>query len=176
MLILGIDPGYAIVGYGVIESSCARYKSLGYGAITTDAKDKFLDRLEIIYDQMIKIIEYFKPDVLSIEKLYFQNNQKTAICVAQARGGILLAAKKCNVPVFEYTPLQIKSAVTGYGQAHKPQVMQMTKRLLRLEAMPKLDDTADALAIAICHANTCGSNLRLNLKEKSDRLVKGMQA
>lgn len=175
MLILGIDPGYAIVGYGVIESSCLKYRSLGYGAITTNAKDQFLDRLETIYDQMIKIIEYFKPDVLSIEKLYFQNNQKTAICVAQARGVILLAAKKCNIPVFEYTPLQIKSAVTGYGQAHKPQVMQMTKRLLKLEKMPKLDDTADALAIAICHANACGSNLRINLINRKDKFIKGMK-
>ena len=176
MIILGIDPGYAIVGYGAINTSGPRFKPLGYGSIVTDANQDFSLRLNLIYDKMTDILKICKPDALSIEKLYFQNNQKTAICVAQARGVILLAAKKCDVPVFEYTPLQIKSAVTGYGQAHKPQVMQMTKRLLRLEAMPKLDDTADALAIAICHANTCGSNLRLNLKEKSDRLVKGMQA
>lgn len=108
------------------------------------------------------ILTKVNPQALAIEKLYFQNNQKTAICVAEARGVILLAARRFGVPIFEYTPLQVKSAVTGYGQAKKTQVMQMTKKLLKLSQMPKLDDTADALAIAICHANANGYRLREN--------------
>lgn len=120
----------------------------------------FLNRLDLIYNDMCEIIKKTKADVLSIEKLYFQNNQKTAIQVAQARGVILLSAKKANVPVFEYTPLQVKNAVTGYGKAPKKQVMNMTKRILNLEKMPKLDDTADALAIALCHAQSSGARFR----------------
>ena len=167
MIILGIDPGYAIIGYGAISFKNCKFSALGYGAILTEAKTPFDDRLEKIYDNMTDILQKSAPDALAIEKLYFQNNQKTAICVAEARGVILLAAKKANVPIFEYTPLQVKTAVTGYGQAKKPQVMEMTRRLLRLKEVPKPDDTADALAIAICHAQAAGSILRCNMMKRS---------
>lgn len=160
MIILGIDPGYAIVGFGSVAVSGGMFETTSYGAITTESKMDFLDRLDLIYNDMCEIIKKTKADVLSIEKLYFQNNQKTAIQVAQARGVILLSAKKANVPVFEYTPLQVKNAVTGYGKAPKKQVMNMTKRILNLEKMPKLDDTADALAIALCHAQSSGARFR----------------
>lgn len=163
MVILGIDPGYAIVGYGAIEFICGKYRDLGHGAIFTTSNQDFSTRLEIIYDSMQEMLIKCNPDVLAIEKLYFQNNQKTAINVAEARGVILLAAKKANVPVFEYTPLQVKTVVTGFGGAQKKQVMQMTQRLLNLKEIPKPDDTADALAIAICHANAAGSPVRMDL-------------
>ena len=166
MVILGIDPGYAIIGYGAVSHYAGKYKTLGYGAVLTDADMEFPDRLEVIYDNMIRMISKCKPDVLSIEKLYFQNNQKTAIKVAEARGVILLAAKKSGLPIYEYTPLQVKTAVTGYGQAPKKQVMEMTKRLLGLNEVPKPDDTADALAIAICHANSSGALARMNLIQR----------
>lgn len=166
MIILGIDPGYAIVGYGAIYFSGGKYAPVGYGAILTQAGDDFNHRLKVIYDRMTEILQRCKPDVMAIEKLYFQNNQKTAICVAEARGVILLAASNAGVPIYEYTPLQVKTAVTGYGQAHKPQVMEMTKRLLKLKEVPKPDDTADALAIAICHANAAGSDLKLRLMKE----------
>lgn len=163
MIILGIDPGYAIVGYGAIRFERGAYSPVGFGAVTTTAEDLFSRRLELIYDNMEEMLRQCKPDAMSVEKLYFQNNQKTAIGVAEARGVILLAAQKAGVPVYEYTPLQVKMAVTGYGQAHKPQVMEMTRRLLKLSEVPKPDDTADALAIAICHAHAAGSRLRLNM-------------
>lgn len=160
MTILGIDPGYAIVGYGTVTISGSRFRTTGFGAIKTDSKISFLKRLDIIYDETFKVIKSLKADVLAIEKLYFQNNQKTAIYVAQARGVILLAAQKACIPVYEYTPLQVKCAVTGFGQAKKPQVMEMTRRYLNLKEVPKPDDTADALAIAICHAQTSGARFR----------------
>ncbi len=156
MIILGIDPGYAIVGYGIIEFRCGKYIPLGYGAILTDSKYNFFNRLEIIHSEILKITDKYKPDVSSIEKLYFQNNHKTAIDVAQARGVTLLALKQNKIPIFEYTPLQVKTAVTGYGKAQKSQIMMMVQRLLCLKEIPKPDDTADALAIAICHANSLG--------------------
>ena len=152
MRILGIDPGYAIVGWGVIQYEGGRFTPQDFGAVTTLAQTPFSRRLQQVYN-----------DVLAIEKLYFKNNQKTAIEVAQARGVILLAAQNSGVPIFEYTPLQVKSAVTGFGQAQKPQVMEMTKRLLRLPQVPKPDDTADALAIAICHAQMGGTALKLRI-------------
>lgn len=167
MRILGIDPGYAIVGYGVIEFSGGRYYAVDYGAITTDADTPFPDRLQQIYNGLISVIINNDPDEMSIERLYFQNNQKTAIDVAQARGVILLAGKNSNLPISEYTPLQVKTAVTGYGQAHKTQVMEMTRRLLKLEKIPRPDDTADALAIAICHAQSSGTALRSLLNKRS---------
>ncbi len=163
MLILGIDPGYAIIGWGVIRFERGKYIPVDFGAITTNAGVPFNRRLEQIYDQLNKLLDTHHPDAVAVEKLYFQNNQKTAIDVAQARGVTMLALQKHNVPVFEYTPLQVKSAVTGFGQAQKPQVMEMTKRLLRLKAVPKPDDTADALAIAICHAQYGGTNLKQTL-------------
>lgn len=157
MIILGIDPGYAIVGYGVIEYRNSHYTTLDYGAVTTEAKTVFSDRLAKIYDGITEIIEKWNPEAVSLEELFFNSNTKTAIDVAQARGVILLAAKKSGVPVFEYTPLQVKQSVVGYGRAEKKQVMEMTKMLLGLAKVPKPDDTADALAVAICHAHSSGS-------------------
>ena len=160
MLILGIDPGYAIIGWGVIRYERGKFIPVDFGAITTPAGMPFNRRLEVIYDELTTLLSRHTPDAVAVEKLYFQNNQKTAIDVAQARGVTMLAIHKSGVPVFEYTPLQVKSAVTGFGQALKPQVMEMTKRLLRLKAVPKPDDTADALAIAICHAQYGGTALK----------------
>jgi crossover junction endodeoxyribonuclease RuvC len=157
MIILGIDPGYAIVGYGVIKYENSRYVTLDYGAVTTPAKTAFTARLEQIYDGVSEIAARWKPQAMAVEELFFNSNTKTAIDVAQARGVILLAATKCGVPVFEYTPLQVKQSVVGYGRAEKKQVMEMTRMLLGLSKVPKPDDTADALAMAICHANSSGS-------------------
>lgn len=165
MRILGIDPGYAIIGWGVIAYERGRFAPLDFGAVTTPAGMPFGERLERIFNEITAIITTHNPEALAIEKLYFQNNQKTAIEVAEARGVLLLAAQQAGIPVFEYTPLQVKSAVTGYGQAQKPQVMEMTRRLLRLTKVPKPDDTADALAIAICHAQTGGTALKLRIAQ-----------
>lgn len=169
LVVLGIDPGYAIVGWGVIRFNGVNYAPLGFGAVTTDAGVNFNMRLEHIYDELDLIIKQAKPDAMAIEKLYFQNNQKTAINVAQARGVILLAAQKNNVPVFEYTPLQVKMAVTGYGQAKKPQIMEMTRRLLKLKEVPKPDDTADALAMAITHTQAAGTNLKAMIFKRNQQ-------
>ncbi|MDO5560033.1 MAG: crossover junction endodeoxyribonuclease RuvC [Oscillospiraceae bacterium] len=155
MRILGIDPGYAIVGFGVLDYDKNKFIPVEYGAIFTQAHTDFNARLCSIFDDMEFIIEKYKPDAMSIERLYFTTNQKTAIDVAQARGVINLAAAKKNIPIWEYTPLQVKQAVVGYGKATKKQVMDMTKRILNLHDVPKPDDTADALAIAICHGHCC---------------------
>ena len=163
MVVLGIDPGYAIVGYGVLQFQGINYCATGCGAITTDADTPFDERLRIVYENVCDLIDKNKPDAMAIESLYFQNNQKTAIMVAEARGVILLAARHKGVPVYEYTPLQVKTAVTGYGKAKKPQVMEMTKRLLKLTKMPRFDDTCDALAVAICHTHAAGTQARLRL-------------
>jgi len=160
MRILGIDPGYAIVGWGVIEYHANRFGVVGYGAITTDAGVEFTARLAEIYDDMTILIEKYQPEALSIEKLYFNTNTTTAIMVAEARGCILLAAKKAGIPVYEYTPLQVKQSVTGYGRAEKKQIQEMTRVLLNLESVPKPDDTADALALAICHGHSANSLLQ----------------
>lgn len=160
MIILGIDPGYAIVGYGVIDTDGMR--PVSYGAIRTEAGLPIEDRLSEIYDNMTELLRTFRPDHVAIEKLYFNTNEKTAINVSQARGVIVLACVKCGVKVHEYTPLQVKMSVVGYGRAEKGQIMDMTKRLLGLRKTPKPDDAADALAIALCHANTTGS-LLMNL-------------
>lgn len=160
MVILGIDPGYAIVGFGIIRCEQGRYIPLEYGAILTDADQDFPGRLAVIHRNMTHLFEKWHPDALSIEKLYFNSNKTTAIGVAEARGVILLSAAEHEVPVYEYTPLQVKTAVTGYGRAEKPQVMEMTRRLLHLRQVPRPDDTADALAIAICHAHAAGTPLR----------------
>jgi crossover junction endodeoxyribonuclease RuvC len=151
--ILGIDPGYAIVGFGVLEYDGYKFKPVEFGAITTEAGTDFSARLKMIYDDMIYVVKKFKPDALAIEKLFFNTNQKTGIDVAQARGVIILSAVNNDVPVFEYTPLQVKQSVVGYGKAEKMQVMEMTRRILGLATVPKPDDTADALAIAICHGH-----------------------
>ena len=157
MKIIGVDPGYAIVGVGVIEYRSSRFTTLDYGAITTEAGMDFSKRLQVIYEDFTQIVEMHKPDAIAVEKLFFTTNQKTAIDVAQARGIILLVASLHQVPCYEYTPLQVKQSVVGYGKAVKAQVMDMTKRLLNLKAVPKPDDVADALAIAICHAHTAPS-------------------
>lgn len=159
MTILGIDPGYAILGWGVIDYTGNRFATLGYGAVTTDVGMEFSRRLEILYDGMMDVCQKYHPQCAAVEKLYFTTNQKTAIGVAQARGVIMLALKKNNIPLFEYTPLQVKQAVVGYGKAQKQQVMDMTKRILHMDKLPKPDDTADALAIAICHAHSHNSSI-----------------
>ena len=159
MLILGIDPGYAIVGYGLVEYQNNRFRTVDYGAITTPAGMPFPQRLQIIYQETQALLENYHPQAMAVEKLYFQNNQKTAIDVAQARGVVLLAAQLQQVEIFEYTPLQVKSSVVGYGQAVKKQVQEMTRVLLHLPAVPKPDDTADALAMAITFCHTNGNQL-----------------
>ncbi|MBE6753949.1 MAG: crossover junction endodeoxyribonuclease RuvC [Ruminococcaceae bacterium] len=156
MLILGIDPGYATVGFGFVRYNAPRFAAGQYGAIITPAGDPFEKRLETIYDSVCTLIDRNHPDAVAVEKLYYANNAKTVIGVAEARGVILLAARQKGVPIYEYTPLQVKQAVTGYGQAFKAQVQEMTRRLLCLKSVPKPDDTADALAIAICHAQNYG--------------------
>ena len=166
MIILGIDPGFAIVGWGVIEFNANKHKPVAFGAITTRAHTDFNLRLKQIYDDTVELIEKSKPDAVSIEKLFFTTNVTTGIQVAQARGVILLAAQQAGVPVYEYTPLQVKTAVTGYGKARKAQVMEMTRRLLHLKEVPKPDDTADALAIAITHTQAAGTTLRDYLLKK----------
>ena len=160
MVVLGIDPGFAIVGWGVIDYTADVHRPIAFGAITTEAHTDFNLRLQRIYDDMVELLERSKPDAMAVEKLYFTTNVTTAIQVAQARGVILLAAQQAGVPVYEYTPLQVKTAVTGYGKARKPQVMEMTRRLLHLKEVPKPDDTADALAIAIAHTQAAGTRLR----------------
>lgn len=154
MIILGIDPGLAIVGYSVIEYNGSQFKPLEYGAITTDSKMLFPDRVKIIYKELLDIIDEFKPDDLAIEELFFNKNVKTAIKVAQARGIEILAAANRGLEIYEYTPLQIKQATVGYGRAEKHQVQEMVKLLLNLKEIPKPDDVADALAVAICHASS----------------------
>lgn len=157
MTIIGIDPGYAIVGYGVIRYENNRMNVLDFGAITTPAGMEFPLRLKSIFDDMCYLFDKFKPDAMAIEKLFFNTNKTTAVDVAQARGVILLSAKLGGSEVFEYTPLQVKQSVVGYGQAEKKQVQEMTRQLLGLSAVPKPDDTADALAMAICHAHSSSS-------------------
>lgn len=157
MIILGIDPGYAIVGWGVVRYERGRFTPLTFGAITTPAGMDFSRRLEVIYDEMAVLLAQHKPDALAVEKLYFKNNQKTRIRCGGGPGCYPAACAQSGTPLYEYTPLQVKSAVTGYGKAEKPQVMEMTRRLLRLAEVPRPDDTADALAIAICHGQSGGT-------------------
>ena len=164
MIILGIDPGYAIVGWGVIDYKNNHFRALDFGAVLTEAHTPFNERLEIIYNGLNEVIARNNPDVMSIEKLFYNSNQKTVIDVAQARGVVMLCAQQHSLPVFEYTPLQVKQSVVGYGRAEKKQVQEMTKRILSLEKVPKPDDTADALAMAICHAHSSGSVFYGNMK------------
>ncbi len=159
MVILGIDPGYATVGYGVIEYNGKGFRTLDYGAVTSPPDLPFPRRLEMIFDGITQLIDKFKPDAVSVEELFFNTNLKTGIAVAHARGVILLAVQKRGTPFFEYTPLQVKQSVVGYGRAEKMQVMLMTKSLLGLEKIPRPDDAADALALAICHAHASRSHL-----------------
>ena len=159
MRILGIDPGYGITGFGLIEANRASAALLQCGAITTPAGMDFSARLEIIYEDMRQLLEKAKPEAVAIEELFFGQNVTTGIGVAQSRGVILLAIRQAGIPVFQYKPMQVKQAVVGYGNATKHQVQDMTKRLLRLEKLPKPDDAADASAIALCHARSSTSLL-----------------
>lgn len=160
MRILGIDPGIAIVGFGLIESNRGSVRMLQYGAVTTEAGLPLATRLVQIENDMTALIAQLKPDEIVVEELFFSKNITTGIAVAHGRGVILCTAERLGVPIFEYTPMQVKQAVAGYGLADKKQVMDMTKRLLKLKAVPKPDDAADALAIAICHARSATSLLR----------------
>jgi len=151
MTILGIDPGYATVGFGLVSGDRTGHKLVQCGVITTPAGALFAARLRQIYDDVSLLVRQFEPDAIAIEELFFNKNEKTAIQVAHSRGVLLLAGEVLGVPLFEYTPLQVKQAVTGYGRAEKQQVMEMVRRLLGLDQIPKPDDAADALAIALCH-------------------------
>lgn len=157
--IMGVDPGYAIVGWGVVDYTGSGFKVVDYGAVTTPADRPFSARLEQIYSEFCALLSKHRPAGMGMEKLYFTKNVTTGIDVAQARGVLLLAARQQGLSLGEYTPLQVKQAVTGYGKAEKKQVMEMTRMLLNLPEVPKPDDVADALAVAICHAHT-GSSLQ----------------
>lgn len=167
MIILGIDPGLAIVGWGVIEHRNMRFRTIACGTITTEAGISTEQRLSEIYDGMSQLLSKYRPEAVAVEELFFTNNITTGIRVAEARGVILLAAKQAGVELFEYTPLQVKQAVVGYGRAEKKQVIAMVTSLLGLPSPPKPDDAADALAIAICHAHSGGSRLA-NYYNKAD--------
>ncbi len=154
MRILGIDPGFATVGYGIVNYDGNKFSACDYGVITTLARTPFEDRLEQLYDELTKIIEFYNPETVAFEELFFNTNLKTGIQVAHGRGVLFLAAIKKGLKCYEYTPLQVKQAVVGYGRAEKQQVMAMVKLLLNLEKIPRPDDAADALAVAICHAHS----------------------
>lgn len=154
MKIIGIDPGIAILGFGVVDYTNNKFKVIDYGAVTTTPKYRLPERIEIIYDSLEKIFEAHKPDAVAFEELFFNSNAKTALIVGQARGAAVLCAQKKKLNIYEYTPLQVKQAVVGYGRAEKKQVQTMVKMLLNLRETPKPDDVADALAIAICHGHS----------------------
>ena len=159
MRILGIDPGYATIGFGVVDSQKGSLRLLQYGVITTPPDLSFPDRLNVIYEDMKRLLDAMEPDVMAVEELFWGHNVTTGIGVSHGRGVILLSAVQHNIPVVEYTPMQIKQSVVGYGNATKLQVMDMTKRLLRLEKVPRPDDAADAIAVALCHARSTTSLL-----------------
>ena len=159
LIILGIDPGVATVGFGIVKASGGNTSLCRFGVITTSAGTRLALRLTQIYNDMSQLIETFKPDAIVVEELFFNTNLKTATAVAHGRAAVILAGEKYGIPMFEYTPLQVKKAVTGYGRATKKQMMDMVRRLLLMETAPKPDDAADALAIAICHARTANSLL-----------------
>jgi len=165
MIIIGVDPGFAITGYGVIEYKNNRFKTIDYGVITTDPKTDLPQRLCVINEKLQALLEHYKPDVMSVEELFFNTNIKTAIAVGHGRGVALLTSAKAGIPVFEYTPLQVKQAVVGYGRAKKEQVQYMVKIILSLDSIPKPDDAADALAVAICHAHCSGMGNRLRIRQ-----------
>jgi len=159
MRILGIDPGFATIGFGLVEAERGQARMVTYGVITTPARLPLSRRLYQIGTDMEELIGQLKPDVISIEELFFNTNVTTGIAVAHGRGVLLYAAEKCGVPLYEYTPSQVKLAVTGYGKAEKRQVMDMTRQLLKLQKIPRPDDAADALALALCHARSFTSRL-----------------
>lgn len=154
MIIFGIDPGLAISGFGVVNYIGNKFDVLEYGAIITDSSDEFPDRLKKLYDGYTELFNRYKPDAIAIEELFYNKNVKTAIMVAQARGVHILAAVNKAIPLYEYTPLQIKQGIVGYGRAEKHQVQEMVKIILKLEQIPQPDDVADGLAAAICHAHS----------------------
>ena len=159
MRILGIDPGYAILGYGILDYKGNKFSPVAYGSITTEAHTPPEERLKVLYDELTEIIKEYRPDEASVEELFFNNNAKTAIMVGEARGIVLLACVNNGVKISEYTPLQIKQALVGFGRADKKQVQTMVKTILGLDKVPKPDDTADALAAAICHAHSRSSRI-----------------
>ena len=157
MRILGIDPGYGITGFGIVDAQRNNFQLLQYGAITTPAGTDFPLRLQMIYNDMVELLRVAQPDAVAIEELFFGQNVTTGINVAQSRGVILLAIRQAGIPYFEYKPMQVKQSVVGYGNATKHQVQDMTKRILHLQSTPKPDDAADAIAIALCHARSSTS-------------------
>lgn len=166
MRILGIDPGYAIMGYGIVDKIGNKFSPCEYGSILTTPEFGAVDRLKILYNELMELIAEFQPEVAAVEELFFNTNQKTAIMVSQARGVALLACANSGLPVYEYTPLQIKTGIVGYGRAEKKQVQHMVKTMLCLNEIPKPDDTADALACALCHGNS------MTYSDKIDRMLK----
>lgn len=171
MRILGIDPGLAIVGYGVIDYVRGKPSVVAMGSIETPAGIDTEERLNIIYDDLCEIISEYRPDETAIEELFYHTNQKTVIAVAEARGVILLACRRAHLEIAEYTPLQVKQSVVGYGRAEKKQVMEMTRIMLGLESKIGLDDTADALAIALCHAHCSGSAMQGYFNQKKTKML-----
>ena len=165
MRIIGIDPGYAIMGYGVIEKDGNSYSLLDYGVITTDKDMAMPDRLKVLYNGLMEVMAEYQPEEASIEQLYFNTNQTTAIFVGQARGVAILACANNGLDIYEYTPLQIKTSITGYGRAEKKQMQNMVRMYLGLEEVPKPDDAADALAAAICHSRS-GNALKKGFRMK----------
>ena len=165
MRILGIDPGFATIGFGVLDSEGGQQQLVKCGVITTPAHTPLSARLEQIYDDLTQLLELFRPDAVAVEELFFNTNITTGIAVAHGRGVILLACQKAGVKIYEYTPLQVKQAVVGYGRAEKKQVMEMVKRICRLSAAPKPDDAADAVALALCHARSSTSLLAREERE-----------
>ncbi len=167
MRILGIDPGYATTGFGLLETAPAGVQLLRFGVVTTPKELPFPQRLEILYDDLLQLVAATKPDAAAVEELFWGHNITTGIGVSHGRGVILLALAKAGVPIFEYTPMQVKQAVVGYGKAAKRQVMDMTRRLLHIDKIPRPDDAADAIAIALCHARSQSSLLtRLQAEQK----------
>lgn len=158
MIVLGIDPGLALVGFGVLSTDGRSHTPIAHGTISTPAKTPLPDRLSVIAKEMRALIQKYQPDVCAVEELFFNTNTTTGIAVAEARGVIILTAYEAGVALYEYTPLQIKQAITGYGRADKPQMQQMVKVLLKLREVPKPDDAADALAVALCHAQSARMN------------------
>ena len=159
LVIIGLDPGIATVGFGIIQESRGNFSALAYGAIRTEAGLPLSERLEIIYNDLNAMLDQFHPDAVAIEELFFNTNITTGISVAHGRGILLLACRQKGIQIFEYTPLQVKQAVVGYGRAEKKQVMEMVRRICQLSALPKPDDAADAIALALCHARSSTSLL-----------------
>ena len=162
MVILGIDPGIATVGFGIVESHRSQCRAIQYGVLSTPAGLPLSRRLTMIYEDMQELIHTFHPDEMAVEELFFNTNLTTGIAVAHGRGVILLALRRSGVPIYEYTPLQVKQAVVGYGRAEKRQVIDMVRRILNMKNAPKPDDAADAVAIALCHARSATSLMNQN--------------